>query len=278
MAFVTVLAAAPAFADYTFSFAGLSESANLNNSTKTDQAAGAYMNSVLGSAGTATVSGAVVDGGYTADGHVTGQLNGSLGSYSVTPYTLSNYQGGGTFLVNDSGAFGGSSDDIFLNFSLGAGVSITGISFKYEIFPDISCTALTNSSCGGSGTPNDPDITVLANGNSLWTQLAPTPTSPSYVYSPDSVSSWSKSKETAPQLIGTESLTGLNILPVSGVISLDFQDWPATIGINDVTITTSTTVTGGDSPTPEPSAIALLGTVILMLLAPALRRKPADRV
>jgi PEP-CTERM motif len=64
--------------------------------------------------------------------------------------------------------------------------------------------------------------------------------------------------ETAPQLLGS---SGVIDLPAN-TTTLDFQDWPSTIAINDLVITYST-----DPPpsVPEPGTIALLGTALLGL-------------
>ena len=43
------------------------------------------------------------------------------------------------------------------------GLTISSISFDFEIFPDGTCPSL--GSCGGSGHPNLPDLTVISNGS-----------------------------------------------------------------------------------------------------------------
>ena len=62
--------------------------------------------------------------------------------------------------------------------------------------------------------------------------------------------------ETAPQLLGS---SGVWTLPAN-TTTLDFQDWPATIAINDLAITFN----NNDPPpaAPEPGTFALLGTAL----------------
>jgi hypothetical protein len=65
--------------------------------------------------------------------------------------------------------------------------------------------------------------------------------------------------ETAPQLIGTYSVN------LTGATSLEFIDWPATIGVDNMTLT------------PEPKGeVFVLGLLALVAIAGAkLRRTPA---
>jgi len=233
---------------FTFNFTGLAN--NASNSTIQN-----YMNtSVLGGAGTVTLTGAIGDSYYTADGHVvTGPGSGSAS------YTLRN-KDGGTFIVNDNTQFGGSSNDINMLFSFN-GATITSVTFDYEIFPDITCAALYDkhsnpSGCGGSGNPDLPDIelkagTTQAGAVQVFQAFGVLPASP-YSKSPD------LNPETAPQVIGSITVSGLSAK------DLDFVDWPATIGINDVVITTSN---------PEPATIILLGTVLSLAMFKLRRRK-----
>jgi PEP-CTERM motif len=252
-----VMAAAalePAPADatsLTFAYGSLSNNA-------TDTQIQSYMNTQLGSNGSVTVTGAVGSNDYNADGHVTGPGNGS------TSYTLANLvpTGNGTFIMNNSEG-NPASNDILMSFS---GLTISSVSFDLEIFPDDSCTALSESGsdCGGRGNPNQPDLTLLANGSQVEQWLGLTPGSggtsngigaSTYLHSPNS---GSYSDEEAPQLLGS---SGVVDLPAD-TTTLDFQDWPATIAINDLVVTYSK-----DPPpsVPEPSTIALLGTALLGL-------------
>ena len=143
-----------------------------------------------------------------------------------------------------------------------SGLTISSISFDFEIFPDGTCPSL--SSCGGSGHPNLPDLTVISNGshqvaeyfgvvpgqagsyNTAWTN------------SPSGSAVTGHNPETAPQLLGS---SGTLILP-SGTTQIEFQDWPATIAINHLKI----------DPVPEPATITLLASALIGLGA-ALRRR-----
>jgi hypothetical protein len=199
------------------------------------------MNSLLGAAGSVAVTGAVGANGYTGDGHVVGPCVGS----NCTSTTLA--ATGGTFIINGSG-----SNDILMTFS---GLKIYSVSFDLEIFPDGSCPILSSANCGGSGNPNQPDFTFDANGSAVYTWLAQTPTSPNN-HSP---ASGSTNAELAPQLLITTPVT---FTFPSGVTTLEFDDWPATIGIDNLQITTI----------PEPASIVLLGSSLLASL-PFLRRR-----
>ena len=193
-----------------------------------------YMNSVLGTAGSVAVTGAVGANGYTGDGHVVGST-----TLAAT---------GGTFIINGSG-----SNDILMTFS---GVKIYRVSFDLEIFPDGTCPILNSANCGGSGNPNQPDFKFDANGLLIQTWLAQTPTSPNN-HSP---ASGSTNAELAPQLLITTPVT-FNF--PSGVTTLEFDDWPATIGIDNLQITTTV---------PEPTGIVLMVSSFLASL-PFLRRR-----
>jgi hypothetical protein len=237
-----------------------------------------YMNNVLTAWGCAGCSvtvlvsgssiGAVADQAYNGDGHATGPSTGSksltLGdsngaTTSTTTSSLnSSYD---TFIANTTDGSGTVSNQITLQFAGFAGKSLTINSFDYEIFPDGTCAQLNAANCGGSLTggiyPNQPDLAFEAGNNINGTDsvvatyygVTPGTTNGNATHSPNSGGS---STELAPQLIGT--WTG----SLSGVSELDFVDWPATIGIDNLNVSFST-------PVPEPASIVLLGTLVVLL-------------
>ena len=252
-----------------------------------------YMNQVLAAAGgcpgcsvTVLVSGssvgAVADQTYNGDGHVTGPGNGStsltLGDSTGATASNTNSTIGSTdtFIANTSDGKSQISQQITLQFHGIAGLTVT--SFDYEIFPDGSCSALTSGSCGGAPTggiyPNQPDLefaagtstngAVGAGGDTIQkTYYGVTPDTSNGMsgtidgtatHSPNSGSS---NSEAAPQLIGTWNGS------LTGATELDFVDWPATIGIDNLAISYNTT-------NPEPASLVLLGTLVGGLL---LRKK-----
>jgi hypothetical protein len=149
------------------------------------------------------------------------------------------------------------SNQITLQFAGFTGKSLTFTSFDYEVFPDGTCAQLNPTNCGGTGDPNQPDLKFEAGNNTNGTDtlqqtflgVTPGTTNGTATHSPISGSTHS---ELAPQLIGT--WTG----SLTGVSELDFVDWPATIGIDNLNVSFST-------PVPEPASIVLLGTLVFLL-------------
>jgi hypothetical protein len=243
LAFLYAAASAQA-GSITFDFGSLSNGAS-------DAQIQTFMNSLLPAGESVTVTGAVASNSYNADGHVTGSGNGT------SSFTLAQLDpaGHGTFIQNNSE---GSpvSNEIKMVFS---GLTISSISFDFEIFPDNTCTSL--SSCGGSGHPNLPDLTVVSNGTHQVVEYdgvvpgQPGSYDTAYIHSPTSGQS---NSELAPQLLGS---SGTFNLP-AGTTQLEFQDWPATIAINHLKI----------DPVPEPATITLLASGLIGLGA-ALRRR-----
>lgn len=232
-----------------------------------------YMNQVLSAAGctgcTVTVTGAAADTTYNGEGNVVGPggksltlgtSNNATSNSSQTP--SSTYD---TFLANTNDASQQQASQITMKFS---GFTINGsASFAYEIFPDGSCPVLNAASCGGSPTngiyPNQPDMKFEAgtNGNGTdplvtsfgtnGTQYGVTPSSSGSDGS--STSAPNGANNVTPQYIGTWSGS------LSNVNELDFIDWPATIGVDNLAISWST---NQQSPVPEPFSVVLLGTIV----------------
>ncbi len=212
-----------------------------------------YMQSLLtgGATVSVTAGAAMTSKTYNGDGHVVGPGTGS------TSTTL----GTDTFIRNTSGIAGWS-------FTFGGGFLIDSVQFDYEIFPDGTCTQMTSAGCGGSAVggiyPNQPDFTFSTNLGSVFHYYGLTPGSgasgpagnPSaspYTHSPFS---GSVATEKAPQLIGNTGL--LNVGGVPGANRLTFMDWPATIGIDNLTINYRNPP--GINAVPEPGTLFLLGS------------------
>jgi PEP-CTERM motif len=265
MCLVLLSAGTPAQAgSVTFSFNTLSAGAS-------DSQIQSYMDSALTAAGcigcSVIVGGAVTDTTYNADGNVTGPGNGNqsltLGdSTGATASTTTSAINGSytSFLANTNNSGTQVSSEITMQFS---GFTINGAAgFNYEIFPDISCTQLNKYNCGGNPNssgiyPDQPDLEFEAGSSSLsavssfgtnGTQYGVTPgtTNGNAVKSPDS------NNELAPQYIGTWSGS------LSGATQLAFVDWPATIGVDNITLSWTT-----NTPSvPEPASMFLLGTAL----------------
>ncbi|HEY2382182.1 MAG TPA: PEP-CTERM sorting domain-containing protein [Terriglobia bacterium] len=229
----------------TYNYSGNSAVQSALQTQLTSQHAGA----------TVTVTGAAATNDWTADGMVIGGVNGTLAN------------GGHKYLINDNGQekSGTSSNDILMSFS---GLTISSVTFTLEIFPDASCAALYSTShpsnCGGVGNPNLPDFELWSAVNNTgsavvkaqdvsgtpvsWTQA----TSGSPSGSPWKANTCTSGTVSAGTCTTNPQLASLTVtlnLP-TGTNVLDFQDWPATIAIKDLTLTTNV---------PEPSSLLLLG-------------------
>lgn len=227
-----------------------------------------YMQGLLSGGATVTVSsGAVADNAYTGDGHVVGY--GTAGTSNVQSVTLATSDGDytdplkrhlsspDTFIKNTSSATG-------FTFSF-TGLKITDISFDYEIFPDSTCTSLTDpTKCGGSTYPYRPDFTFSTNLGTVFHYYGNTP-SGNWVESPCTSGiggvSCTGTTEATPQLLGTTGTIALS----GNVNTLNFLDWPATIGIDNLKINVTAV--------PEPGTMLLLGTGVATVIARRRRKQ-----
>jgi hypothetical protein len=222
-----------------------------------------YMNTVLGSSvETVTVTGAQSVGsstnqGYAGEGHVV--CKGSTSGSGCTPETLATKYAA-PFLVTDGSVVIGGDNAIQMAFT--GSMQVSSLTFAFEIFPDVSCQS--PSSCNPA-----PDFTFTMNSgpNTLenCTVFAAFPGSATTTTAPTcatgSISSFTggasdttnknspipSSNETTGQYIGTMTF---NFAPQSNP-TLSFIDWPATIGIGNITV-------GFTQPVPEPGSLLML--------------------
>ena len=247
---------------FTFDFNGLSanSAASLIASSMT---ASLVANGCTGCS--VSVSGAVADQAYNGEGHVVGPGSGgntkslTLGNTDGATVVNSNSAVSGTydtFLANTNDASHNVASQITMKFT---GLTIGNVSFDYEIFPDGTCPSLGNCGAGHANLPSlefkagalNSATDVAGFGSNSGTQFAVVPgTSPL-----NTNNSPLTNTELAPQYIGVSG----NLALGSNVAELDFVDWPATIGIDNLKITYSTTVTN-QSTVPEPSSLILLFT------------------
>lgn len=271
--------------DVTFNFNSLTPSGSGTGSTQvaTDEAAiEANMDAALASqcsSCTVTVSGAAADTTYNGDGYVTGPgtpnmftgtvpqsltLGDSTGATaSNTNSTLQSYD---TFLANTNDSSQQLSNEITLTFTGLAGDTFTVDSFDYEIFP-----------CGTAGcTP--PDMGFDVNGspvssfgtNGVQLAVEPGNGNGNSVSSPNG--NVATGNQNYYQYIGVWN-TGYSFTAGSSV-ELEFIDWPATIGIDNLQISWTTP---SPSPVPEPASFVLLGTAVLGV-GTAMKRRYGHKV
>jgi hypothetical protein len=216
-----------------------------------------------GAPGTIAVSpGAIADKSYDGEGHVVGNgatqavtlgtSDGSATTARTTGGGVSCNTGGcsgntDTFLRNDS--FATPSAFTSFSFTFSGWMTITSVTFDYEIFPDVS---------------NAPDMIFSTNLGTVagWPKFGVQPGTGG-VSSPNTISALSAS-ETTNQLIGT----GTFATPGIGVNKLIFTDWPATVGIDNLTVNFTT-----NGAVPEPSSVLLLASGLAALYARRKTRK-----
>jgi hypothetical protein len=266
----------------------------MNNQLQVQGAAGASVD----------VIGAVTDRSYDGDDHAVGPCappspaTGPCATGStVRPLTLGTSDGWNelgdpirsgpnnydTFIRNTPQGAGINGDRFTMIFS---GVTIDQVSFDWQIFPDANCQRLPPSpanSCGallpdGIHYAEQPDFKLYADYDNdgvndsdelVWRFWGLTPGSIGGTPYTESLltDNGNNNLERTPQLIG--SGTWLLNGPVS---RLDFVDWPATIGIDNLTITDIPPPPPPVPQVPEPGTLFLLGTGLLGLGA-KLRRK-----
>jgi hypothetical protein len=249
-----------------------------NNST----AVAGVIDTALSCGSCVTVTGAATDTTYDGDGNVVGPsghpltlgtlpvpTGSSLGTVNnaVTPTGVlgssNNLISGtvNTFLANTTNTASQISTQINLAFS---GLWVTSISFDYEIFPDGSCTQLNAANCGGAAVggiyPNQPDLLVQAGNGTVSTVASYYGLTPTSTGGTDGNSTLAPatggSNNVTPQYIGTATLS-----LGTGDQNIDFLDWPATIGVDNIILTyTTNNPNGGGSPVPEPTSMVLLGS------------------
>ena len=245
------IAQMPAQADSVlFNFNSLASGAPASGGVGPNGSIQNYMNNLLG-CNCVTVTGAVADRTYNGEGYVTGPGNGST---SLTLGTSDGAAASNTNSVLNSGldTFIATTNDSSHNISSQIVMTFTGyvingtVSFDYEAFPD------------NTGAPDFEFVAKdsLHNTVASWAVIGVTPGASggtidgTAVHSPNHQGTGLTNLETNKQYIGTWSGNVVN------ATELDFIDWPATIAIDNLSI----------SRVPEPGTFLLLGTALGLCL------------
>ena len=237
-----------AYADgILFDFNSLANNAN-NAAVQT------YMNGVLGAGTSVAVTGSTATNTYDGEGHVIGPAG--------VPVTLGTGDGGVQH--------GGANDTFLFTFSttqiqmLFTGLTVSNISFDYQIFPDDTCSVGACSAFPDFTFKTSTDNFATAGNTTQWLHsFGAFPVDPN---DQSPLSANEKAAQLAPQTVSFALGAGVN--------GLRFIDWPPTIGIDNVCInstngcapTTATTTTSTTTDTtdtsgvaPEPTLLTLLG-------------------
>lgn len=238
-----------------------------NNTSQGMTSITSYMNSAILSqvgagGGTVTVTGAVGSNSYDGEGFVVGNngsnMVGTLAGSTGATFIMNNQhqssgKTGSLVAMSGPGAVDAvSPDDIIMSFS---NLSITAVSFMAEIFPD------------GSGQTPDLELFGASTGGATFTTEAQFAASPNATWlgTDPSASSCKASANNACEHSLQMGPTQVSFTFASAVNALDFRDWPPTIAIQNLVLTTSTG--GSGSGVPEPSSILLLGVGLGGLVA-----------
>lgn len=260
----------------TFSFDSLSSGATASQiatyMTNLLVAAGCVGCSVViptDNSGDGNSQGAVADQTYNGERYVTGpgtpnwqgKISKSLTLGDSNGATASNTNSSldssyDTFLANTSDSSSQVSNQITLQFKGFTGDTFTVNSFDYEIFPCANgfgnCTSPPDMTFEAGNNTNGVDGVVSSFGaNGVQSGVEPGTSNGNSISSPNG----KVHSTTYDQYIGTWTAGAT----FNGNTELDFLDWPATIGVDNVSITWTTP----PSTVPEPASFLLLGTALL---------------